>query len=112
MGKFFYDAHVVDFDDRLLAHLQMVMVAKLRRGEPFVFTWSDPSAGRTAVWVNPAATIAFRFDDAASPVINRAWIDALVLAANSPSGLHPIPEPEPGDHASAHEVAVHPATDG
>ncbi len=42
MGKFIYDSTIkVDFDDRLLAHLQVVIGAKLRRGEAFHFTWRD-----------------------------------------------------------------------
>jgi hypothetical protein len=39
MGKFVYDGHIkVDFDDRLLAHLQVTITTKLRRGEPFTRT--------------------------------------------------------------------------
>ena len=57
MGKFIYDAIVkVDFEDRLLAHLQLVIGAKMRRGESFHFTWKDdPSIGdgRTTVWIHP-----------------------------------------------------------
>lgn len=30
------------FPDRLLAHLQPVFTAKMRRGERFLFTWDDP----------------------------------------------------------------------
>ena len=102
MGRFYYDQHVVEFDDRILAHLQMVMIAKLRRGEPFLFTWTD-ATGRSAVWVNPSATIAFTFSDPAPQPINRAWIDALVLTANAPSGLLPVPEPEPRTERVQHD---------
>jgi hypothetical protein len=39
MGKFSYDSTVVvEFEDRLLAHLQIAMTTKLRRGESFTFT--------------------------------------------------------------------------
>ena len=37
MGKLTYDSTLtVDFDDRVLAHLQLVIGAKLRRAESFV----------------------------------------------------------------------------
>ena len=43
MGKFIYREQVrADFEDRLLAHLQIVIGNKLRRGEPFYFS-GEPS---------------------------------------------------------------------
>jgi hypothetical protein len=69
MGKFTYQTGTrVDFEDRVLAHLQVVISNKLRRGESFVFTCRAPS-------------------------LNRAWIEALAVTANSPNGLYVIPEP-------------------
>ncbi|KTS55178.1 ATP-dependent DNA ligase, partial [Microbacterium testaceum] len=42
MGKFIYEGGVRnEFEDRLLAHLQVVIGNKLRRGEPFYFVWKD-----------------------------------------------------------------------
>ena len=39
MGTLTYDSKLaVSFDDRILAHLQVVIGNKLRRGEPFFFT--------------------------------------------------------------------------
>jgi hypothetical protein len=97
MGQLVYAGSVrVEFEDRLLAHLQLVIGAKIRRGESFHFSWrDDPSAGdgRTIVWVNPSVSIAYRFGTSAAPRINRAWLDALTHAANSPAGLHILPEP-------------------
>ncbi len=59
MGKLTYEGTVkVDFDDRTLAHLQLVIGTKLRRGEPFHFTWRDDVSigdGRTTIWVHPVA---------------------------------------------------------
>lgn len=53
MGTFHYDASLkVDFEDRVLAHLQIVIGAKLRRGESFYVSWRDDESvgdGRTAV---------------------------------------------------------------
>lgn len=97
MGKFIYDGTVkVDIEDRTLAHLQVVVGTKLRRGEPFYFTWREEVStgdGRTSVWVNPAASIVFKFYGSRRPQLNLAWVDALAYTANSANGLHIVPEP-------------------
>ncbi len=109
MGKFIYDGTVkVDFDDRTLAHLQVVIGTKLRRGEPFYFTWKDDTSigdGRTTVWLHPRCSLVYKYYGSRKARINIGWIDALVYAANSPSGLYLVPEPaeaagtEPTDEA-------------
>lgn len=97
MGKFIYDGLVkVDFEDRLLLHLEMVIGAKLRRGEAFHFTWKDDTSigdGRTTVWLNPRSSLVYKFYGSRRPAVNRAWIEALAYTANSPAGLHIVPEP-------------------
>lgn len=104
MGKFVYEGGPkVDIDDRALHHLQMVMTAKLRRGEPFSFAWKDDSStggGRTSVWVHPGCAMTFKYSGSEQPHISRAWVDALAFTANSPSGLYLVPEP-PEDSAHA-----------
>ncbi|WP_456064315.1 DUF7882 family protein [Cryobacterium melibiosiphilum] len=59
---------VVSVDDRALWHLQLVIVAKLRRQESFVFSWvdDDSSSGRGAIWLDPASTLYFRYRATAS----------------------------------------------
>ena len=97
MGKFIYDGLVkVDFDDRLLAHLQLVIGAKIRRGESFHLSWKDdPSIGdgRTTVWVHPRTSLVYKFYGSKRPAINPAWVEALMYTANSPAGLYAVPEP-------------------
>ncbi|WP_435526725.1 DUF7882 family protein [Microbacterium aurantiacum] len=97
MGKFIYDGTIkVDFEDRTLAHLQLVIGAKLRRGEPFHFTWKDDSSigdGRTTVWVHPRSSLVYKYYGSRKPRLNMAWIDALAYTANSPAGLYLVPEP-------------------
>ena len=83
-------------DDRTLAHLQLVIGTKLRRGEPFHFTWKDDTSigdGRTTVWVHPRCTLVYKYYGSRKPTINMAWIEALVYTANSPAGLYLVPEP-------------------
>jgi hypothetical protein len=108
VGKFTYDSTlVVDFDDRVLAHLQLVIGAKLRRNESFYFSWRDDQQignGRSTVWLHPAIPIYFKFHGGRPPAINRAWIEMLMTQANSSTGLRITPEPEDrepsdGDHA-------------
>lgn len=105
MGKLTYDSTMaVDFEDRTLAHLQLAIGAKLRRSEAFFFAWKDDPAagdGRTIIWVHPTIPIAFKFYGSRPPAINRVWVEALMLSANSAQGLQLMPEPEmPADTGS------------
>lgn len=106
MGKLTLDSTlVVEFDDRLLAHLQLVIGAKVRRGESFHFTWKDdPSIGdgRTTVWIHPATPIIYKYFGSRQPTINRAWLEALTLTANSATGLQIVPEPAESSEGNGH----------
>lgn len=96
MGTLTYDSHLTaTFDDRVLAHLQIVIWAKLRRGEQFAFTWTEPGrgVGRTSIWISSNTPIAFQYFGGKSPVINRDWVTLLNKSANSPGGLQLVPEP-------------------
>jgi hypothetical protein len=97
MGTLTYDSKLaVSFDDRVLAHLQLVIWAKLRRGERFPFTWSEASRGtfgRSSVWLSPGIPVAFEYFGSRSPRINPAWVSALTKSANSAAGLTIVPEP-------------------
>ena len=97
MGTLTYDSTLtVRFDDRTLTHLQMVIWAKLRRGEHFAFTWTDEKAEskRTSVWCSPTIPMTFQFDEAEATQPNPRWIELLTKSANSAGGLRPLPEPE------------------
>lgn len=101
MGKFIYDSDVrADFEDRLLAHLQAVIMAKVRRGESFTFTWKEDistGGGRTAVFIHSHVSLVFKFHGGRTPQLNPAWLHALSYTANSPRGLYVVPEPA-GDY--------------
>jgi hypothetical protein len=109
MGKLTYDSTlVVDFDDRVLAHLQVVIGAKLRRNEAFYFSWRDDAAigdGRSVVWLHPAIPLYYKFNGGRVPAINRAWIEDLMTAANSSGGLRLVPEPQDPSQQSGHHDA-------
>ena len=97
MGKILYadsDIEIV-FDDRAMAHLQVVIGSKLRRGEQFAFTWQEPGSGvgRVSIWMSSTIPIVFQYFGGKPPAINPAWVAALNKSANSPGGLQVVPEP-------------------
>ncbi|MCU1481826.1 MAG: hypothetical protein JWQ19_2612 [Subtercola sp.] len=97
MGKMYYGAKgtEIEFDDRLLAHLKAVIVAKLRRDEKFTLSWERSDVnGRCTIWLHPAIELQFEFDDRERPVLNRLWIDQLMATANSGDGMRVVPEPD------------------
>jgi hypothetical protein len=97
MGKLTYDSTLTaDFDDRVLAHIQVVIGAKLRRGESFYFSWRDDpqsGGGRSTIWLHPGIPIAYKYFGSRSPALNPEWIEALMSAVNSSGGLQVVPEP-------------------
>lgn len=99
MGKILYGDSGIElsFDDRDMAHLQMVIGAKLRRRESFFFSWRDDPAGaggHNALWIDCAIPLYFRYFGSKMPTINREWIAILAESSNSPGGLQLTPEPE------------------
>jgi len=98
MGRFMYSspATAVEFDDRVLAHLKVVITAKLRRGESFTFTWTntpESGGGRNSVWLNPSVPLQFEFYGSKDPHLNRNWLEVLARLTNTPTGLQIVPEP-------------------
>lgn len=98
MGTLLYgnSGTVINFDDRALMHLQIVICAKLRRRESFLFSWvdaADASSGRSAIWIDPASTLNYSYFGSRVPTINREWIEALMSSANSAAGLIFMTEP-------------------
>jgi len=91
MGALLYGGqHRIEFDDRLLAHLQIVIGAKLRRHEGFFLSWSEQAstgAERVTIWIEPAQPLMFRYQNDTPLMINREWLDTLTVAANSARGL-------------------------
>src|SRR5690606_18946293 len=81
MGTLTYDTRITaSFDDRVLAHLQAVIWARLRRGESFPFTWTDSTRsgfGRTSIWLSPNLSLSFEYFGSRQPRLNPAWIEAL-----------------------------------
>jgi len=111
MGKILYgDAGTeIVFDDRDMAHLQLVIGAKLRRRESFFFTWrEDPSVGdgRSSIWIDAAIPLYFKYYGSKAPTINREWLELLTLSANSAQGMQFMSEPTSGGTANGEQVAA------
>lgn len=100
MGLLIYGpgASEIEMDDRLLAHLRIVILTKMRNHESFSLSWRvDPGqgSGRETLWVHPSIALRFRFYGSRPPSINRAWIDLMTKAANR-GDLRIMPEPGVG----------------
>jgi hypothetical protein len=102
MGQFLYDrGRAIEVDDRTLAHIQVVVVNKLRRQEHFAITLND-NEQTLCMWVGPQTPMQFVYSGNRRPLLNRLWLEQLADAANSTSGLVLLPEP-------AYELAPEPA---
>ncbi|PZE34977.1 MULTISPECIES: ATP-dependent DNA ligase [unclassified Curtobacterium] len=98
MGYLIYDGQSaeIQMDDRTLAHLQIVIISKLRRQESFAFSWKEPVSkgdGRSTIWIFPTVSLRFKFEGSRAPAVNEAWLDVLKRSVNSNGGLQMIPEP-------------------
>jgi hypothetical protein len=94
----------VEIDDRALAHLKVVMLTKLRRGEGFAFSWdkgAENGSGRDTMWLNPSIGLEFQFEGSRQPSLNKLWLEELMASANSGGGLHILPE---HDRSETNEV--------
>jgi hypothetical protein len=65
MGHLAYGQTIeLEFEDRLLAHLRIIIGSKLRRKESLYFSWKDDQRvgdGRTTIWLNPTIPIVFKY---------------------------------------------------
>jgi hypothetical protein len=102
MATLTYDGTAVEFDDRTLTHLQIVIVNKLRRHDGFLMSWRDSVTvgdGRSAIWLDPSIPLYFRFDGSRVPAVDEDWLERLGASANSSTGL--IVTDENGDLINA-----------
>jgi hypothetical protein len=89
LGKLRYGVTEYELDDRTLAHIQVVVGMKLRRGENFFLSWRNPSSGsgRQSIWIDNGLTLAFEYSAGTVPKINREWTETLASSAASAFGL-------------------------
>ncbi len=80
----------------MLAHLQIVIGAKLRRQEGFFFSWKDDPAvgdGRSSIWLQNSIPLYFKYSKSTRHTINREWLDLLTVSASQAHGMQLIGEP-------------------
>jgi len=95
MGALFYNGDDFEFEDRPLAHLQVVISTKLRRREPFVMSWRLPvemGSGRRTVWIENGVAIHFAFATTLGTKLNPRWIEDMMVASARAGGLEVGPE--------------------
>jgi hypothetical protein len=90
MGSLKYGDAYIELEDRLLAHVQIVIVQKLMRKESFAMSWMESDeggTGRCSVWLDPRIPLYFRFDGSRVPAIDDEWVRRLRRSADGPTGL-------------------------
>jgi hypothetical protein len=103
LGRLLYGSSrlEIEFDDRVMAHLQLVISTKLRRREAFFFTWRDDPVigdGRSSIWLDASIPLHFRYSSRERHQLNREWLEELTQSANQATGL--VLSTEPGADAS------------
>lgn len=90
MGTLCYGVRAYELDDRVLAHLQLVVSMKLRRGENFFVSWRNPpsiGSGRQSVWIDNGQHLAFEYSGGRIPHVNKHWVETLAASASTNFGL-------------------------
>jgi hypothetical protein len=85
----------IHIEDRVLAHLKVVIATKLRRNESFTLSFRhgpfDP-VGRTTIWLHPAIPLRFEFEEPEAPELDPQLIRDLANSANTSGGIALKPE--------------------
>ena len=82
----------IHLDDDVLAHVHAVIISKLRVREPVSIAWVSEAGLRDEIIVNPSTTVVAQYDSATTPRLDRAWLNRLMMAANSVRGLNLTPQ--------------------
>ncbi|KQY96812.1 hypothetical protein B5M43_012350 [Microbacterium sp. MEC084] len=95
MGTLYYGSQgtPIEINDRALAHVKMVIVSKLRRGEAFTLSFQhEDGSGRSAIWLSSAIPLRFTFEEVQRPELNARWLEELAESANLLGGITLVPE--------------------
>ncbi len=89
MGRLIYrDRASFDIDDRILAHLRIVVMNKLRRNEGFMLQLPVNEGVRQAsLWIHASNALVMQFYGGREPAIDRALVDQMMHDASSADGL-------------------------
>ena len=93
MGVFVYDeSRAIHLDDRVLAHLQIVVIDKLRRREAFALNLRSDGVMVT-MWLTSFSALQFIYEGNRQPRINWPWVELLAGEASLRGTLELLPEP-------------------
>src|SRR3954453_9394146 len=102
-----YDSSTqIAFEGRVLAHIEFVVVSKLRRKESFALSWREAAEngdGRTSIWIDPSIPLRFRYSGSRPPALDRGWVERLAAAAASANGRIRVDEDGQPVTGSTHE---------
>lgn len=89
MGRLIYrDRASFDIDDRILAHLRIVVMNKLRRNEGFMLQLPVNEGVRQAsLWIHASNALVMQFYGGREPSIDRELIDQMMHDASGADGL-------------------------
>ncbi|WP_432747944.1 hypothetical protein [Microbacterium oxydans] len=89
MGQLSYagDSQIVEVDDRVLAHLRLVTVTKLRRGESFPLTLRTAGAATETLWMHASIPVRFTLDEDVE--LERPMLVKMMAAASTAGGAGP-----------------------
>jgi hypothetical protein len=96
MGTLIYNGAGFLLDDRVFAHLQIVIATKLRRRESFTVSWRVPvdrGSGRRTLWVDNSVPIHLDYQSSRVVSINRVWVERMLASAARAEGLRLEDEP-------------------
>lgn len=89
MGRLIYrDRASFDIDDRILAHLRIVVMNKLRRNEGFMLQLPVNEGVRQAsLWIHASNALVMQFYGGREPAIDRNLVDQMMHDASGADGL-------------------------
>ncbi|WP_208007510.1 ATP-dependent DNA ligase [Labedella endophytica] len=97
MGALTYGTREIPVEDRLLAHLSVVMTQKLRRREGFLLTL--PSGDRRlhaeSFWISANSDLSFSYSGNRIPSFNQDWLEKMMNESFSSQGLDLTKHAEP-----------------
>lgn len=97
MGHLTYGTREIPVEDRLLAHLSVIITQKLRRRECFLLT--VPSGDRRlhaeSLWISANSDIGFAYAGNRVPSFNHEWLEQMMNESFSTQGLDLAAHAEP-----------------
>jgi hypothetical protein len=93
MGRLIYGARGVriEMEDLLLAHLQVLAISKLRRGESFSMSWSEQIDGidcSRSIWLNPQVELVWEYTSVRPSKLDPRRLESMATQAASNGGLN------------------------